>query len=301
LKIVDQQDPKWWQAHREVNGGKTGIIPSKQLQERRLSMHQAEENRSVYRRPTRASWWKRWRTTRKSKNSRKLQTTAEYSFTELVTYEEVAKIEPATDKHRPVIIIGAPGIGRTTLKRFLLDNEPDKYSYPVPTTTRSRKASEVDGSDYNFMQKARMIEAIQQNQFVEFGEHKGNYYGTSLESIRKVVNQGKVAVLTVHPQALHILKGTDLKPFVVFIKPPRFDQLRETRRTQLSESKSNKTLTDDDLWELMQESARIYKLYSHYIDCVVVNDDVNEAFQELKQHIDRLETEPQWVPAVWVH
>ncbi|XP_062518614.1 MAGUK p55 subfamily member 7-like isoform X2 [Corticium candelabrum] len=299
LRIVDQQDPKWWQAVKEGSGNsKSGLIPSKQLQERRMSVRVADDNVVVYKKPTRVSWWKRWR----SRKSRKASHSTEPDLTgsELMTYEEVAKMGPPEGKLRPVVLIGAPGVGRSTLKGLLIESDSHQYSFPVPTTSRTRKAAEVDGMDYDFMSKAMMLEAIQHNQFVEFGEHKKNYYGTSLQSIRHVVDSGKICVLTVHPQALRILKATDLKPFVAFIKPPHFEQLRETRRSRSSEERQTTPLTDDDLWELMQTSKRIYDQYGHYADCTIINDDVDRACNELKQHIERIQREPQWVPAVWI-
>lgn len=50
----------------------------------------------------------------------------------------------------------------------------------------------------------------------------------------------------------------------------------------------------------MQTSKKIYDQYGHYADCIIVNADMHQACNELKQQIERLEREPQWVPAIWV-
>ena len=42
------------------------------------------------------------------------------------------------------------------------------------------------------------------------------------------------------------------------------------------------------------------EMYGHYFDKTIVNTDLERTFDELKQAIDKLDVEPQWVPAFWV-
>lgn len=53
---------------------------------------------------------------------------------QIATYEEVAKLYPRPGIYRPIILIGAPGIGRNELKRRLIATDPDKYRTPIPCT-----------------------------------------------------------------------------------------------------------------------------------------------------------------------
>lgn len=50
----------------------------------------------------------------------------------IATYEEVAKLYPRVGTHRPIVLIGAPGVGRNELKRRLTARDPEKYRSPVP-------------------------------------------------------------------------------------------------------------------------------------------------------------------------
>lgn len=50
----------------------------------------------------------------------------------IATYEEVAKLYPRPAIYRPIVLIGAPGVGRNELKRRLTARNPDKYRSPVP-------------------------------------------------------------------------------------------------------------------------------------------------------------------------
>lgn len=51
---------------------------------------------------------------------------------EIATYEEVAKLYPRPGLHRPVVLIGPPGVGRNELKRRLIATDQEKYKTPIP-------------------------------------------------------------------------------------------------------------------------------------------------------------------------
>ena len=40
--------------------------------------------------------------------------------------------------------------------------------------------------------------------------------------------------------------------------------------------------------------------YGHYFDMIIVNQDLDRAYDELLAEINRLELEPQWVSIAWV-
>lgn len=56
-------------------------------------------------------------------------------------------------------------------------------------------------------------------------------YGTKLETIRKIHQEGKVAILDVEPQALKILRTAEFAPFVVFIAAPHLSNLADVSMT----------------------------------------------------------------------
>lgn len=45
-----------------------------------------------------------------------------------------------------------------------------------------------------------MEEGIREGKFVEYGEYRGNLYGTSLDSVFTIVRSGRVCILNPHPQ-----------------------------------------------------------------------------------------------------
>lgn len=60
-------------------------------------------------------------------------------------------------------------------------------------------------------------------------------------------------------------------------------------------------LQDVDLRKTVDESARIQRAYSHYFDLTIVNDNLDKAFETLQAAVDKLCSEPQWVPVNWVY
>ena len=60
-------------------------------------------------------------------------------------------------------------------------------------------------------------------------------------------------------------------------------------------------LQDGELQEMVDKAREMEETFGHYFDCTIVNTDLERAFDQLLQVIDKLETEAQWVPASWVN
>ena len=58
--------------------------------------------------------------------------------------------------------------------------------------------------------------------FARTGTHEDAMYGTKLETIRKIHEEGRMAILDVEPQALKVLRTAEFAPYVVFIAAPAF-------------------------------------------------------------------------------
>ena len=172
---------------------------------------------------------------------------------EIATYEEVARLMPYPAVPRPIVLIGPPGVGRNELKRRLIALDPDKFRTTIPCTfffvqlcpatnsltcllldtSRPPKPGEADGVDYHFLDRQQMERDIDDGLFVEFGEYKGNLYGTANRNIKEIIELGYTCILNPHHQALKALRTGEFKPHVVYIKPPGFAVLRELKRYEL--------------------------------------------------------------------
>lgn len=67
-------------------------------------------------------------------------------------------------------------------------------------TSRSPRPGEVNGKEYNFVSRELMEEQIARGEFLEFGEYKGNLYGTSLESVKSIIRSGLTCIINPHYQ-----------------------------------------------------------------------------------------------------
>ncbi|CAH1113049.1 unnamed protein product [Psylliodes chrysocephalus] len=282
LHIVSQDDAYWWQARKEGDRNmRAGLIPSRALQERRIIHDRTQTNKKG----------------EDAEND-------DFDREQIATYEEVAKLYPRPGMFRPLVLIGAPGIGRNELKRRLIDTNTKKYKTPTPFTSRPMKPGEENGKEYFFVQREDMEKDIEKGKFIEFGEYKGNLYGTSAESVKAIVNAGKVCILNPHYQALKMLRVPQLKPYIIYIKPPSLEVLKETRNAYHARStfdiNNSRGFTEDEFNDIMKAAARIEFLYDHFFDETIVNDDLALAFSQLLSAANRLETEPLWVPASWV-
>ncbi|XP_044014552.1 MAGUK p55 subfamily member 7 isoform X4 [Aphidius gifuensis] len=285
LHIVSQDDAYWWQARREGDRNmRAGLIPSRALQERRIILERQQND--------------------KTDDNADSMKNDDFDREEIPTYEEVAKLYPRPGLYRPIVLIGPPGVGRNELKRRLMATDPNKFKTPVPYTSRPPRPGEIDGKEYHFVTREKIDEDIEAGKFIEYGEYKGNLYGTSGESVNSLIDSGFVCILNPHYQALKMLRTPQSKPYVIYIKPPRFEILKETRneyraRSTFDESNS-RGFTDDEFNEILHSAARIEFLYSHLFDQVIINADLSMAFEQLVSEILRIESEPLWVPASWV-
>jgi len=94
----------------------------------------------------------------------------------------------------PVVIAGPSGVGKGTLVKMLMDKYPANFGFSVSHTTRAPRPGEVDGVHYNFVEKAAMQTAIDNNEFIEHANVHTNIYGTSVAAVEKVKAEGKVRV-----------------------------------------------------------------------------------------------------------
>ncbi|XP_005804708.2 MAGUK p55 subfamily member 6-like isoform X1 [Xiphophorus maculatus] len=294
LHVVNKEDPNWWQA-RKVVGGATGLIPSQFLEEKRKAFVRRDWG-------TAGTGMLCGTLTAKKKKKRMMYLTsknAEFDRYELQIYEEVARMPPF--RRKTLVLIGAQGVGRRSLKNRLVVMNPLRYGATVPFTSRHPREEEKDGQNYCFVTREEMERDIKESRYLEHGEYDGNLYGTKIDSIHEVVQAGRTCILDVNPQALKVLKTAEFMPFVVFIAAPELDTLRGMHKAVIDAGLTTKILTENDLKKTVDESARIRRAYSHYFDLTIVNDNLDKAFDKLQDTVERLFVEPQWVPVSWVY
>lgn len=296
LHVISQEDPNWWQAYRdgdEDNQPLAGLIPGKSFQQQREAMKQTiEEDKE----PGKSG--KLWCAKKNKKKRKKVLYNAnkndDYDNEEILTYEEMSLYHQPANRKRPIILIGPQNCGQVELRQRLLNNEADRFAQAVPHTTRNRRDNEVAGRDYHFLSRQTFEADIAAGKFIEYGEYEKNLYGTSIDSVRQIINSSKICILNLHTQTLKILRNSDLKPYIIFIAPPSQERLRALL------AKEGKNPKPEELREIIEKAREMEQNNGHFFDTAIVNTDLEKAYQELLRLINKLDTEPQWVPSSWL-
>ncbi|CAM4602394.1 unnamed protein product [Leuciscus chuanchicus] len=281
IQIINKDDHNWWQGKLEnTKNGTAGLIPSPELQEWRVACIAMEKTKQEQQ--ASCTWFGKKKKQYKDKYLAKHN--AVFDQLDLVTYEEVVKL-PAF-KRKTLVLLGAHGVGRRHIKNTLITKHPDRFAYPIPHTTRPPKKEEENGKNYFFVTHDQMMQDISNNDYLEYGSHEDAMYGTRLETIRKIHEQGLIAILDVEPQALKVLRTAEFAPYVVFIAAP-------TITPGMNE--------DESLQRLQKESEILQKTYAHYFDQTIINNEIDETIRLLEEAIDLVCTTAQWVPVSWVY
>lgn len=180
---------------------------------------------------------------------------------------------------RPLVISGPSGTGKSTLLKRLLAEYPDKFGFSVSNTTRQPRAGEVDGVDYHFTTVDDFKKMIEDKKFVEWAQFSGNYYGTSIKAVEDVSKSNKICILDIDMQGVKSVKNTNLNARYLFLSPPSIDTLRvrlEGRGTETPESLEKRISAAAAELEYAKTGAH---------DKIVVNDDLEKAYQEFKAFI----------------
>uniref|UniRef100_A0A3Q3WY54 Uncharacterized protein n=1 Tax=Mola mola TaxID=94237 RepID=A0A3Q3WY54_MOLML len=276
LHVISQDDPNWWQAYRdgdEDNQPLAGLIPG---------MDQ-----------TKGKHWY-------AKKSKKLRKKGISNFgkntdgDDILTYEEMSLYHQPASRKRPVALIGPTNSGHDELRRRLLSIEPEKFAIAVPHTTRDSRIHERNGRDYHFVSRTAFETDLASGKFIEYGEYEKNMYGTSTDSVRYVINSGRICLLCLHTRSLQVLRSSNFKPYIIFIAPPSQERLRTLLATE------GKTPKPEELKKAIEKAREMEHNFGHFFDATIVNTDPDQAFHELRRLIDKLDTEPQWVPSSWL-
>jgi guanylate kinase len=175
-----------------------------------------------------------------------------------------------------LLILSSPsGAGKTTLTRMLLENCPE-LRFSVSHTTRAPREREVDGRDYHFVDRARFLQLVNTGAFLEWAEVHGNLYGTSMAEIERArATAGCTGMIfDIDYQGARQIRAKVDDVVAVFILPPSMEELERRLRGRASDA-------EDAVRRRFAVAQREIEHYALF-DYLVVNDDVNRAFDELR-------------------
>ncbi|MDX9691210.1 MAG: guanylate kinase [Acholeplasmataceae bacterium] len=168
-----------------------------------------------------------------------------------------------------IVISGPSGVGKGTVRRALFEMTGHDLVYSVSMTTRAPRAGEVDGVDYYFVSKETFLERIKNNQFLEWAEFVGNYYGTPLDKVEEQLDQGKEVVLEIEVEGALQVRRQMKDAVFIFIVPPGKKALYERLKVRGTDT--------PEMIEKRMRKAESEFLLAHKYDYIVVNDEVHNA------------------------
>ena len=127
------------------------------------------------------------------------------------------------------IISGPSGVGKSTVLRELLRDRDDLY-FSISATTRTPREGEINGVHYHFINVDRFREMIQEDEFLEYAEYVGNFYGTPKRYVDEAMAQGKDVILDIEVQGALQVIGKRTDTVRIFIAPPSWDAAPDRTR-----------------------------------------------------------------------
>ena len=178
-----------------------------------------------------------------------------------------------------IVILSSPsGAGKTTLVKLL--SQRKNFNISVSHTTREPRSNEIEGKDYFFINNKDFENLIKNNQFLEHAKVFDNLYGTSKKPVIDLLSSGKNVIFDIDWQGTKQIKSQNIKYKIItfFVLPPSkqvlFDRL------------SNRDMEDKLI--ASERMKDFYKDVQHWVDYdfVVINDNLNECYDEISQLID---------------
>ena len=179
-----------------------------------------------------------------------------------------------------IIVISAPsGAGKTTLCSESQRRNPN-IKFSVSCTTRPKREHEVDGVNYHFLSDQEFTEKVQNNEFVEYENVHGYYYGTLRKTLEDALAQKEMVLFDVDVNgAMAIKSNYSENTCTIFILPPSLDDLKRRLIQRGSE-------TEERIDKRLERTAQEME-YKDKFDACIINDDLAIAAEELNELITK--------------
>ena len=172
-----------------------------------------------------------------------------------------------------IVVSGPSGAGKSTLiERFLKEDAHAVFS--VSCTTREKRANEVEGKDYHFIDEPRFTKMIDADGFLEWENVHGYLYGTPVEQISQPMAEGFDVILDIDVKGALKVREKCPEACLIFLEPPSVEEL--VRRLSLRGEKEI-----EKRMERVREEMAKKPLFTYSVR----NDKVDDAYQQFRSII----------------
>ncbi|MDU6962010.1 MAG: guanylate kinase, partial [Staphylococcus sp.] len=173
----------------------------------------------------------------------------------------------------------------------IFDDPTTSYKYSISMTTRQMREGEVNGVDYFFKTKEEFEALIQEDQFIEYAEYVGNYYGTPVQYVKDTMAEGHDVFLEIEVEGAKQVRKKFPDALFIFLAPPSLDHLKERLIGRGTE-------TDEKIQSRVNEARKEVEMMNLY-DYVVVNDEVHLAKERIQSIVEAEHLKRERVEAIY--
>ena len=171
-----------------------------------------------------------------------------------------------------LVLSGPSGVGKGTLGKRLIEEEG--FGFSVSCTTRGPRPGEKHGVDYLFITREEFLSRRAANGFLETATVHDEFYGTPREPAERAMAEGRDFLLDIDPQGGVQVMESVPEAVSVFLLPPSWAALEARLRGRGTEA-------EEKIQKRLHNARQEVKYLSRYDYCIV-NDDLDEAWRELR-------------------
>ena len=177
-----------------------------------------------------------------------------------------------------MFLSGPSGVGKGTVRKKIFEDPTTSYKYSISMTTRHMREGEIDGVDYFFKTKEEFEALIKDDQFIEYAQYVGNYYGTPVQYVKDTMEEGHDVFLEIEVEGAKQVRKKFPDALFIFLAPPSLDDLKERLVGRGTES-------DEKIQSRVNEARKEVEMMNLY-DYVVVNDEVELAKNRIQSIVE---------------
>ena len=188
----------------------------------------------------------------------------------------------SNENKKPLLILGPSGVGKDTLINMLKEIYPNIFFKLPSYTTRAKRPGEIEGVDYFFVSEEEFKTMESQGKLFGIQKYNNNFYASNKSKLRELIDNGdKIIILNYNIETANCVKNEFDFNYVAILAPSE-DELRNRL--------INRGTNPEEIENRMKNSIREINLINeaNYIQFRVVNNDINECFTKLENHIKKL-------------